>query len=79
MPENNLSTSNTPPPKKTKVFFGRMLSWTLGIAGIVVVVLIIGLGARLAGHVWNPKWNPFHQTSNSDKIIREKIKQEIKR
>ena len=47
--------------KKSKTFWGRTISITIGVLGIVIVLVIIGGGALLAGHVWNPKWNPFKQ------------------
>jgi len=43
----------------------------LGILGLVVVLSIIGGGALLAGHVWNPSWNPFKPSEGN--IIKEKI------
>ncbi|OGZ73744.1 MAG: hypothetical protein A2908_02920 [Candidatus Staskawiczbacteria bacterium RIFCSPLOWO2_01_FULL_38_12b] len=46
-------------PKKNRVLFSNIISKILGISGVVLVILIIGLGALLAGHVWNPSWNPF--------------------
>lgn len=57
----------------------KLLSVILGILGLVLVLLIIGVGALLAGHVWNPKWNPFKQAPNTDKMIRDKIIKEIKK
>jgi len=45
--------------KKNKVIFAKIISITLGVAGLVLVLLIIGVGALLAGRVWDPKWNPF--------------------
>ncbi len=60
-------------PKKPN----KVISVILAVLGLVIVILLIGGGAALAGHAWNPKWNPFKPTSNSDKIIRAKILQEI--
>jgi hypothetical protein len=62
-------------PGKPKGFKGIILA----TAGMAIVLLLILLGALLAGHVWNPPWNPFKKYSNSDKVIREKILKEIKK
>jgi len=56
----------------------KITSFILGIVGLLLVVLIIGIGALLASHEWNPPWNPFKKVSASDTTIREKILQEIK-
>jgi hypothetical protein len=55
MEEKNTSPiHNSPDPKKSNV-----LSIVLGITGVFLVILIIGIGALLASHTWNPSWNPF--------------------
>ncbi len=74
-----LAPNNNNPSEKNKIIFHKIMSLILGTLGIVVVIVIIGGGALLAGHFWNPSWNPFYQTVNSDKVIREKILQQIKR
>ncbi len=74
-----LPLTNNNQSEKSKIIFNKIVSLILGFLGIVVMIIIIGGGALLAGHFWNPPWNPFYQTVNSDKIIREKILQQIKR
>ncbi len=66
-----------PPYNVPKGFRSKVVSIMLASAGVIIVLLLIGVGALLAGHVWNPTWNPFKQ--NSDKIIRDKIIKEIKK
>jgi hypothetical protein len=57
--------------KNQKIFWGKIVSITLGVLGLVVVLAIIGGGAMLAGHVWNPAWNPF-KPSPTDTMIKQK-------
>ncbi len=75
MTPEEIKPVNIPP----KMFKHKLLSWILGALGLLVVLAIIGLGALLASHTWNPSWNPFKQPSNSDKIIREKFLKQIKK
>ncbi len=62
---------NTNTPKqnnpKSNTFLGKVLYIIGTSAGLVVVLLVIGGGATLAGRVWDPEWNPFRP--NPDKVI----------
>ncbi len=71
MNNQNSSIPNKPEPKKWKLFISKTWSIILGISGLVIIMLIIGGGALLASHVWNPSWNPFGQ--HQDKGIKDKI------
>lgn len=59
--EKNINSNNQ--PQKT----GRKL-WPVIISstGLIVVILLIGVGAALAGRVWDPAWNPFHSKNSRD-------------
>ena len=57
----------------------KAMSLFLGMTGVIVMLVIICVGALLAGHIWNPSWNPFKQINNSDKVVRDKILQQIRR
>lgn len=76
--KNSKSTQSQVEPKKNRVFFSNIMSRILGISGVVLVILIIGLGALLAGHAWNPSWNPFVKSQSQaidlslNKICNEK-------
>ncbi len=50
---------NNPLVKKGKSFYNQVIPFVLGFVGLLVVILIIGLGALLAGRRWDPYWNPF--------------------
>ena len=67
MNNQNNGNLNKPEPKKSN----KTLSIIFGILGLVIVLLIIGVGAMLASHAWNPSWNPFEQYK--DKGLKEKI------
>lgn len=54
--------------KKNK---SKLLSLIITSIGLIIITLLILGGALLAGHVWNPKWNPFKQTS--DKVMIKNI------
>ena len=56
-------------PKNPK---GKILSLVLGVIGLFLVISIMGVGALLASHTWNPSWNPFGE--NPDKGIRKIFK-----
>ncbi len=60
----NPPMNTTPPGKNLK---SNLISWIAGVAGLVVVLVLIGGGALLAGRVWDPLWNPLRP--NPDKVI----------
>lgn len=56
-----------PPATRPRAFVRKLWSVILGISGLLVVSLLIGGGAILAGRVWDPEWNPFRPSA--DKMI----------
>jgi len=45
---------------KSKVF-----SLVVALVGLLITLAIVLGGAALAGHVWDPKWNPFGSSTES--------------
>ena len=78
MENQNNQNINQPELKKAKAWLHKTLPKIFGALGLVIIASIICGGALLASHVWNPSWNPFKKQSNTDKIIREKIKDKIR-
>jgi hypothetical protein len=54
-----MALPDQPEEKKIKTSSNNTLSIVLGVLGLFLVIAIIGFGALLAGHVWDPVWNPF--------------------
>ncbi len=63
--QNNLPNAQDPLIKKN--LKSNLISWIAASAGLLVVVLLIGGGAMLAGRVWDPLWNPLRP--NPNKVI----------
>ncbi len=52
--------ANTPTSNNSqKDSQGKILSVIIASVGLAIIILLIIGGALLAGHVWDPKWNPF--------------------
>ena len=77
MEEKNNIPAGATEPGKTKIFLNKIMPRILPITGIVLVVSIIGLGAILAGHVWDPSWSPFKKQPSHKAINVETIEAKI--
>lgn len=64
-PEEKIQSNN---PPKGKGFKGKVLPIILTSTGLAIVLLLIGVGALLASHTWDPSWNPFKKP-NPEKVI----------
>ena len=67
--QNTTSENNRITPKPKKIFKGKTLSAILAIFGLIVVISLIGIGAALAGRIWDPKWNPFRPKASKDSPV----------
>ncbi|MBX4200856.1 hypothetical protein KW786_01880 [Candidatus Parcubacteria bacterium] len=65
--ETQNNAGNPQDPLTRKNLKNRVLSWITASAGLIVILLLIGGGALLAGRVWDPLWNPLRP--NPKKVI----------